>query len=408
MREIGGAPTPLRTLPPAGTEIPGLDLIRLLGSRARTVGARPVLDAIRAYVGVPYAAGVSQGRAALTLALELLRADSDKREVLVPAYTCYTVPASVARAGLRVRPIDILPSTLDFDPEALERADSSDAVAIVSTSLYGIPGDLRRLEAFAARRGIAMVDDAAQALGARLGDRPAGTFGRVGFFSLSRGKSITTWEGGLLVTKDAELAARLEARIQSLPDGSSFERAKSLLGLLALSLFLHPRLYGLPSRVLRLGESTFDPGFPIQRYPDSLSRLGAWSVSRLDEINGARRAKAEALRAMLPRDDRLQIPEAPAGSHPIYVRFPILLEDEELRGRTFRKLRRLGLGPSLSYPEPVHRIPGIQPHLAAGISCSSGERVARAILTLPTHAFVTDHDLQKIAETLRDCLKGRG
>ena len=397
----------MRTLPPAGTEIPGFDLVKLLWGGAPARGQRPILDAVRSYLGVPFAAGISQGRAALTVALEQMRTDPRKREVLVPAYTCYTVPASVVRAGLVVRPIDIQPSTLDFDPEALERVDCTEVLAVVSTSLYGIPGDLGRLEAFAARKGIGMVDDAAQALGARAGDRPAGTFGQIGFFSLSRGKSITTWEGGLLVSRDPEMGNRLDARIESLPDVPPLERAKGLLGLFALSIFLHPALYGLPSRVLPLGESTFDPGFPIHRYPAGLSRIGAWFVERIDRINAARRARAEALQRLLPRDERLRIPQGLPGSRAIYVRFPILVTDEELRRRIYRRLRELGLGASLSYPEPVHRIPGIAPYLAAGVECRSAEGVTRSILTLPTHSLVTDRDLERMAEAIEACLKVR-
>jgi len=395
----------MRTLPPAGTAIPGRDLLSCLGRGVRAGDENLLPQAVRAYLGIEHVFCLSQGRAALTVTLELLAATSRKRQVIVPSYTCYTVPASVVRAGLQVLPVDIDPWTLDYDPISLERLDCSGVLAIVSTSLYGVPGDLAHLEAFAERRGIHLVDDAAQAFGARSGDRYAGTFGRAGFFSLSRGKSITTGDGGILVTRDPALARALRDRIQATPVTGPLRGAVEVLRLVALSVFLRPSLYGVPARLLKLGESRFDPDFPIQRYNTAFSALGALLVGRIDKINADRRAHAAALRRLLPIDERIQIPREPSGSHAIFVRFPILIPDPALRERILLRLRELGLGVSTSYPESVPRIPGVQPHLASDVTCPHGDRVAGSILTLPTHSLVEDQDLALIADTIKGCLE---
>ena len=395
----------MRTLPPAGTQIPGRDLLACLWRGGRAPDEEVLAKAVRAYLGVEHVLCLSQGRAALTVALKVLAADPKKRQVIVPSYTCYTVPASVVRAGLQVIPADIDPTTLDFDPISLERVDCSGVLAIVSTSLYGIPGDLARLEAFAERRGIRLIDDAAQAFGARSGNRYAGTFGQAGFFSLSRGKSITTGDGGILVTRDSALARALRDRIEATPVATPLHRTAEVLRLIALSVFLRPSLYGVPARLLKLGESRFEPDFSIQRYNAALSVLGALLVGRIDKINAERRSRAAALRALLPVDERIQVPMEPHGGHATYVRFPILISDSELRERVFLRLRELGLGVSTSYPESVPRIPGIQPYLASDVACPHGDRVARSILTLPTHSLVEGQDLARIADSIERCLR---
>ena len=119
----------------------------------------------------------SSGRALLyqifrTLSGEQVRNSGPRTppgEVIVPGYTCSSVAAAVARAGLRVRPVEVDAETLDYRREALEATPTSGAVAIVSSSLYGHPGDLPYLESFAADRGMLLVDDAAQAFLARVG-----------------------------------------------------------------------------------------------------------------------------------------------------------------------------------------------------------------------------------------------
>ena len=177
----------MTSLAPAGTPIGLRALARCLWRGVRTPSEGEFVAAIAAYLKVEHAFCISQGRAALSLSLELLAENSGKRRVVVPAYTCYSVPAAVAKAGLQVLSVDIDRSTLDYDRNALERLDCSDVVAIVSSSLFGLPGDLTFLEAFGQRRGVAVIDDAAQALGARVDGRHVGTFGYVGFYSLGRG-----------------------------------------------------------------------------------------------------------------------------------------------------------------------------------------------------------------------------
>src|SRR5262249_704901 len=160
---------------------------------------------------------VSSGRAALTMLLETMRADSDRREVVIPAYTCFSVASAVARAGLLIRVCDVDLKTLDFDLSALLRVGLRKAVCIVPSGLYGLPGDLAALERIARDAGAFVIDDAAQCLGATQAGRACGSFGDAGIYSLGRGKGLTTMGGGILVTHRADLASRIECAVRALP-----------------------------------------------------------------------------------------------------------------------------------------------------------------------------------------------
>lgn len=157
---------------------------------------------------------VSTGRAAMTLAFAAMkRAAGDPRrvEIVLPGYTCYSVPAAVERAGLVPRICDVDPVTLTPDLDSLAGVDFSRVLAVVSANLYGLPNDLEATESLARHHGIFMLDDAAQALGARYRGRPAGNFGDVGLYSFDKGKNITTLQGGALVA-DSENCPRCWSR----------------------------------------------------------------------------------------------------------------------------------------------------------------------------------------------------
>src|SRR5690606_13714195 len=108
-------------------------------------------------------------------------------------------PASIVRAGLRPRLCDVDPATMGMSPEALERADFSRVLAIVSANLYGLPNALPAIERITRERGVFMLDDAAQALGARIAGRAVGSFGDAGLYSFDKGKIICTIQGGAIV-----------------------------------------------------------------------------------------------------------------------------------------------------------------------------------------------------------------
>jgi len=182
--------TRFRLVPPAGAPLSARAILRAAVPSA--LDKSRSTEILRRQVGGRHVYFISSGRAALTLLLRALQKLSNRREVVIPAYTCFSVPSAVVRAGLCIRLCDIDPKTLDLDHNALPRLDLGKVLCIVSSGLFGLPSDLVTLEEIARDYGTFLIDDAAQCLGAMLGERLCGTFGDAGFYSLGRGKNITT------------------------------------------------------------------------------------------------------------------------------------------------------------------------------------------------------------------------
>jgi perosamine synthetase len=391
-----------RLVPPAGAPVPVRTVLPSL--RERTGGGRALSDLLDERLGARASFFLSSGRAALAVLLEAMRQHSDRREVVVPAYTCFSVASAVARAGLTLRLCDVDPATLDLDLEALDRLDLSRVLAIVPSGLYGLPGELTALEARARGAGAFLVDDAAQCLGATKDARPCGTFGDAGFYSLGRGKGITTMGGGILITAREDLAGSVADVVSRLPHPSTLTAWAAVASSLLYSGLLRPSRYWLVDRVpfLELGGSHFDPDFPMTPLSAYQRRLAEQVLPLVDGYNKIRRDHADHLRSGLEDLEGISLPRPVPGASPVYLRFPLLTRDAAQRAALLRGLRAEGIVASASYPTPIGEIPGITRHLAADQGgCPAASAIATRILTLPTHPWVTAKDVARMVTLVR-------
>jgi len=133
--------------------------------------------------------------------------------------------------------------------------------------------------------------------------------------------------------------------------------------------------------------------------------LAARKLTHLAKINRARKAKANLYRRSLEGIPGLRIPRTLDGADPAYLRFPVLVNPRQ-RDQLVDLMHRAGLGASSMYPEPVDRIEGIGPHLAGEAAPLSGaSEVAETLITLPTHHYVSDHEVLVASQRLREYLK---
>jgi dTDP-4-amino-4,6-dideoxygalactose transaminase len=334
---------------------------------------------------------VSTGRAAMTLAFQAMKRaarDPNRVEVIVPAYTCYSVPAAIERAGLVPRLCDIDPATLSPDLESLADLDFGRVLAIVSANLYGLPNALDDLESLARGHGIFMLDDAAQALGARYQGRPVGSFGDVGLFSFDKGKNITTLQGGVLVADSASLSDALDAAGVELLEASPVGTLETLCKLPVYALLLRPWAYGAVRRLpLGLGLTPYETDYPIAPFSRALAGLASLQLERLGEINRARIDNAGRLSEALAAVPGLSAPRIFAGAEPVYARYPVFVEPERRAG-LISALERAGIGATISYPRALMDVPEVASRLARDQRPTPGaQEVARRIVTLPTHGY---------------------
>jgi len=398
-----------RFVPPAGTPVSLADVLSSVGkplTRGDTV-ERFKRD-LRAHVGVRHCEFVSTGRAALTVALLALKAlDGGRRnEVVIPSYTCFSVPSSIVKAGLKVRLADVDPITLDLAPGEIERLDGSRVLAVVATNLYGFPNDLPTITRLARERGIYAVDDAAQCLGASIGGRPSGTWGDVGLYSFDKGKNVTSIDGGVLVTDSGDIAEAIARQVKDLRRSTAGESASHLVKMVIYATLLHPNRYWLPNSLpfLGLGTTAYRTDYPLAKYDEWMAPMGHRLLGRLDATTAQRRATAERYERLLPWGPKLQAIVPRQGAMPAYLRFPVLIHPE-YRDPVLTALRANGIGATASYPTAISDIPELLGVLRPEDRKASGGRdLARRVLTLPTHGYVTDQDQDSIVKEVAKVL----
>lgn len=399
----------MRHLAPAGTRITLGDLVRWAGA-VLSSGRRK--RELATHIERNYLArssfAVSSGRAALCLILSALKVHKQNRtEVVLPSYTCYSLPACVIRCGLKVRIADVDPHTLRLSHDSLLRADMSNVLAIIPTSLYGIPEELPVLENIAQSSNTHLIDDAAQAMGARVSARAVGTFGDAGLFSFDKGKTLTSIQGGVAMAGSRELAETMDSLWLQFPR-PTIGQAVTLLGQsFAYATMIHPFIYAIPASLpqLKLGQTVYDEDFPVTRYARLQEAMAASLFARIDEIIGHRRAIASLYLEALDDVPGVSAICPPSDSWSTYVRFPVMFDDPKNRDRILGELIKQGLGATGSYPASIADIPKIAGHVAGEPDCEGGKTVARGIMTLPTHEFVTEKDVGRIVDTLRSRMR---
>ena len=148
-----------RTVPPAAAPLGWADLCHAVAGAMSPVRSLSALEReIALHFGVRHVFLVSSGTAALTLTLKALKSMSRRTGVVIPAYTCFSVPAAVAQAGLRPVLCDIDPATFDFDYGLLEEHLGPNTLCVLGHNLFGIPSDVARIRGLCAPRGIFVVE----------------------------------------------------------------------------------------------------------------------------------------------------------------------------------------------------------------------------------------------------------
>src|SRR5262245_43177282 len=384
-----------RRVPPSAAPIASSDLWHgAIGMVCPARSIRRLEEQLRRHFGVRHVFLVSSGTAALTLTLMTLKtmsSSSRRTEVVIPAYTCFSVPAAVLKAGLRPVLCDINPATFDFDDVLLEQTLNANTLCVVAHHLFGIPSDVERIRTLCRARGIFVIEDAAQAMGVESNGRSLGTLGDAGIFSLGRGKQITCGSGGVIVTNSDRMADAVGRRCRGLAASPVAETLRDFVLIAVMAVFIRPRLYWLPAALpfLRLGQTIFPKDV-------SLRRLSGMKAGVLYDWR-ARLSASNRIRSSAAADfsRRLSIALASGPSHP-YLRLPIFAATPAERDRIYARSQRQGLGLSVAYPTPINEIPEISAAFN-GQRFPAARRVADHLLTVPVHQWLSEDDKQAIA-----------
>lgn len=382
-------------VPPIVPPLAAGQVLRSLRGTARP-GFAPALAAATGYAA---ARTFDSGRAALAA---LLRGwtTRGRDEVVLPAYTCWSVPASVVRAGLRVRLVDVDPATFDVAAGALDRVPLERVVAVVGAHLLGRSFDVAGAAARLRERdpAVRLVEDAAQwwpAPGAPGADAVLLSFGR--------GKPLAIGGGGALLFAGGAPAEANAAATR----GGGLGGAAVLLGTLLLA---RPWLFRFAAALpfLGVGRTVYDPAFPADdALPAWQERLGLELLPRMDALVARRTAHAARLAAALDGLDGWSVP-AP-GRAPGPLRFPLLAPSRATRDAVLAALARLGVAGSAMYPGTLGDIPELAPHVAGGDADLPGARaIADRLLTLPCYPSLSEAAIDRVAATFRRAVREAG
>ena len=389
-----------RHLAPTAAPISWSDIGRGLIGLFRGQRYRAGIEAeMKDYFGVKHLFLVSSGKAALTTILRALAADSPRRKVIIPAFTCFSVPSAVLQAGCRVELCDVVPDTLDFDFSRLEAIVDKDTLCIVSPHLLGQVADIRRAQAIAQPHHVPVVEDAAQAMGIKFGGRWLGAQGEIGFFSLGRGKNVTAGSGGVILTNSDDLARKVTSVYQQLSESSLADQITNAAMAVAMKLLIVPRLYWFPAGLpfLGLGETRFYRDFPIHRLDGMRAGLLCAWRKRLERSNNIRMQQTQRYHQQFPADLKQLEPRLVAGT--TYLRIPVVMPTALQKRDVCASSLVQGLGISPLYPTPISEIPELRG--AFDDQQFRGASVlAERLVTLPVHNYVEEGDIGRICEML--------
>lgn len=333
-------------------------------------------EAFAAAVGRRHAVAVSSGTGALDVAVRALGLGPGD-EVVLPTLSIISCPQSVVRAGATPVLVDVDPASWNADVAAIEARLTDRTRAVMAVHTYGLPVDMIALEDLARRRGLLVLEDAAEAIGLTLHGRPCGSFGDLSIVSFYPNKHVTTGEGGMCLTDDDALAARCRS-LRNL----CFQPGRR---------FVHEEL-----------------GFNY-RMTSLQAALGLGQLERLEASVARKRAIGGRYRERLASTPGLQLPLARVdGAENVYWVFGLVLGDEvdldadELRRRLGE--RRIGSRPFFwpIHEQPVFRRMG----LFEGEGYPVAERLARRGLYLPGGLALTDEAIDRVASEVESILEG--
>jgi len=378
-------------------------------------GGAPFAPRLATWLGVEQVQLECSGTAAMVVALTAMhRQRPDRHEVVVPAWTCPLVAWAIHRAGLKPRLCDLAPNHFDMDANQLAALCGSDTLAIVPTHLAGRVADVHHAVKLARACGAYVLEDAAQALGARQDGRSVGLLGDAGFFSLAVGKGLTLYEGGVLITRDVTLRAAFTRSHQDVIKPSLRMGLQRALELTGCAVVYRPSLlalaYGNPLRkalaagdpVAAVGDD-FGPDIPLHPLGRWRQGVGTHALERLPAFIDTTRKQAARRIAPLRQLPGVTVFDDTESSEGVWPFLLLTLPTEAKRDDALKTLWTSGLGVSRLF---IHALPdsGYLRGIVPDTALPHARDFAARSLTITNSPWLSDEEFTRIFDTLKRVL----
>jgi len=318
------------------------------------------------FANVSYSIAVNTGTSALHLAI-VSAGVKPGDEVILPSFTFVATAEAVVMAGGKPVFVDIDPRSFNINPNKIEEKITPNTKVIMPVDLFGLPADLTPIRKIAIDHDIAIVEDAAQAHGAKYSGKPVGMLANATCWSFYASKNMTTGEGGIITTNNDEIA-------------------KSLRML---------RSHGEKSKY-----SSLTMGYNY-RMSEMQAALGLVQLGKLPSFVAKRTANAKKLTQLLSKEKRLELPynsEVMTSSWNLYT---VKLKDstEKERDKLVKTLRTKEIGAAVYYINPIHLMPFYRENFGL-YALPETEEAAKKVFSLPVHPGLQDSQVEYIAQTL--------
>ena len=339
------------------------------------------------------------GKSALLFILNMLKQKKDgKNEVIMPAYTCYSVAAAIAEANLKIKICDINPNTLDYNYDELEQLVCNKTLCVIVTQLFGMRTDYSELKKIIQNKTVYIIEDAAQCE-PKLNNNENGQDFII--YSLGRGKPLSVMGGGVLACHNAIFNKLIRQKYLLLPESSFFYEIKKLIEIFVNDIFLEPYLFWIPYNIkyLNLGKTIYPENIKISKLTKFQKHLFFHQIDRMQHISSSRRKVSEYYKKELKGKYIEKFIETDVAS----VRFPVYLKRDiaELSECEISELRKLGI--TSMYPDTINHLRNIKEyHINHGVEFKGSEWIVHHLLTLPTHEYIEEGVQKKIVSTLMD------
>ena len=389
----------MKKMPVIGYRIPLSDLLSGLKGFVSSSSKDEFRDILSGFIKSRHVCFTNSGISAFYIALLALKKRSSRREVVLPAYTAPSLVVAIKKAGLKPILCDISLEDFNMDADALLKMISSETLCVVCVHMFGMPA--RNIEQIKHNlpEDIFLLEDCAQAMGSKISDRLAGSFGDLAVFSFNRGKNLPTYGGGGIFTSSGELASEIEDIVDELRAPGLIYEIPLFLKFICLSIVFRPFFYSLLYPFIsHFKEDRVPTDFRVEGYTSLQARLGAVLFKRFDESCIKRYENAMTLINGLRNTGEIILPEMQDNLIPAFNRLPIVFKNIELRKKVEKEFIKNGIEVSGLYFKPLHHIFDLGYDKE---EFPNAVYLAERLLTLPIHPMVDEGTLKKMTALIR-------
>lgn len=360
-------------------------------------------EILKSYFNVESLALVNSGTTANFIIYKVLK-DQRKREeqveIILPAYTAPSLLLPIEAAGLKPVLVDIDPATFNLDLKKVPEKLSRKTLAVMPIHMFGLPCAVDPLLELTKDSDIFVIEDGASALGTTVNGQHIGTRAPFGFYSLNRGKNVSTLAGGIITWQDKNLTEQFEKYICELTSLPAHAQFLMFLKVVALSLAVRPFTYTLLNPIVaKFKYTTLHTHFDSFQYTKMQAALGINLWKRIARLDQKRVDNGNRLIAIFRDKKGFRIPVIPAGSQVAFNQFPVVVGDLEKRALIINNLKQSGIETTTLYDHPLHHIfpelneTGDDPY-------PNATYLAEHLLLIPPHAQINPAILAKVQKVI--------